>query len=232
LCLCVLKKYREPPTLPKIKKITKKANASHTIFLPPIKSMENNLPPIKSSNTNGVADSFRKRACATKIHGCRTPFPTRTSVVFAPAGSNPPHLTENKSTHLSRHASSSVMATAFTNQYSENLFGCFDDCGICVYGYFCTPCLVGQSVEEAGQGKCYDTAYQIICCMSIPYVGPFLAAQKIGEAINKVRSQLFTTSRLFETFPPFLPRHFSSLQHHFDPLQVDFDTLNVPIPFL
>jgi hypothetical protein len=90
----VLKKIEGNPYVPKIKKITKKANASH-----------------------------RKRACATKIHGCRTPFPTRTSVVFAPAGSNPPHLTENTSTHLSRHASSSVMATAFTNQYSENLFG-------------------------------------------------------------------------------------------------------------
>jgi|NorSeaMetagenome_1021524.scaffolds.fasta_scaffold24197_3 Cys-rich protein (TIGR01571 family) len=93
-----------------------------------------------------------------------------------------------------------MATTVFTTLYSENLFGCFDDFGICVYGYFCTPCLVGQSVEDAGQGKCFDIAYQISLCYLVPYCGPFLAMQRAGEAMNKVRSQPFATSRLLETF--------------------------------
>jgi len=78
-----------------------------------------------------------------------------------------------------------MATTVFTTLYSENLFGCFDDFGICVYGYFCTPCLVGQSVEDAGQGKCFDIAYQISLCYLVPYCGPFLAMQRAGEAMNK-----------------------------------------------
>ena len=93
-----------------------------------------------------------------------------------------------------------MATTVFTTLYSENLFGCFDDFGICVYGYFCTPCLVGQSVEDAGQGKCFDIAYQISLCYLVPYCGHFLAMQRAGEAMNKVRSQPFATSRLLETF--------------------------------
>eukprot|EP01043_Picozoa_sp_COSAG02_P063448 COSAG02_NODE_9001_length_2361_cov_3.831788_1_plen_310_part_00 len=31
-----------------------------------------------------------------------------------------------------------------------SLFGCFDDCGICLCGYFCYCCLAGQTHERAG----------------------------------------------------------------------------------
>jgi hypothetical protein len=42
------------------------------------------------------------------------------------------------------------MQPVFTNQYSETLFGCFDAPGVCVYGCFCTPCLIGQSTADGG----------------------------------------------------------------------------------
>jgi Cys-rich protein (TIGR01571 family) len=42
-------------------------------------------------------------------------------------------------------------------QGMEELFGCFDDCEVCLCGYCCTPCLAGQTHERAGleSGPCW-----------------------------------------------------------------------------
>mmetsp|Transcript_7051 Transcript_7051/g.23644 ORF Transcript_7051/g.23644 Transcript_7051/m.23644 type:complete len:141 (-) Transcript_7051:186-608(-) len=78
------------------------------------------------------------------------------------------------------------MATVpFTNQYSEDLFGCFDDINTCVYGFCCTPCLVGQSAEDANVGKCFDTACCLVAWNCIPYVGGCISACKTAEIMNK-----------------------------------------------
>ena len=124
-----------------------------------------------------------------------------------------------------------MATTVFTNLYSENLFGCLDDFGICVYGFFCTPCLVGQSVQDAGQGKCDEVAYTICVCYLVPYCGPFLAMQRAGEAINKVRSQPFATSRLLETFLNSSSAASLASRRLIELNLVDFDTPNAQIPF-
>jgi len=33
-------------------------------------------------------------------------------------------------------------------QWSTSLFGCFEDCGICLYGLFCLPCLFGHNAVK------------------------------------------------------------------------------------
>lgn len=39
-------------------------------------------------------------------------------------------------------------------QWSHSLFGCFDDCGICIIAYF-VPCVTfGQNAEAIGEGSC------------------------------------------------------------------------------
>jgi Cys-rich protein (TIGR01571 family) len=82
------------------------------------------------------------------------------------------------------------MATVpFTNQYSEDLFGCFDDINTCVYGFCCTPCLVGQSAEDANVGKCFDTACCLVAWNCIPYVGGCISACKTAEIMNKVSAK-------------------------------------------
>ncbi|CAF1201956.1 unnamed protein product [Rotaria sordida] len=32
--------------------------------------------------------------------------------------------------------------------WNSGLFNCFDDCGICLYGYCCAPCLFGENAEK------------------------------------------------------------------------------------
>lgn len=39
--------------------------------------------------------------------------------------------------------------------WKSGLFDCFSDCGTCIYGFFCTPCLYGQTTAEV-QGKMYN----------------------------------------------------------------------------
>ena len=98
------------------------------------------------------------------------------------AATSPSHV--SKVTILAKMA-----APAFTNQYSETLFGCFEDIPTCAYGFFCTPCLVGQSAEDANQGKCFDTTCCLLAWNCIPWCGGFIAACKTAEIMNKVSAK-------------------------------------------
>ena len=97
------------------------------------------------------------------------------------------------------------MATVqFTNQYSEDLFGCFDDINTCVYGFFCTPCLVGQSAEDSNVGKCFDTACCLVAWNLVPYVGGCISACKTAEIMNKVSAKL-ALPHISRSYLPCLP---------------------------
>lgn len=39
-------------------------------------------------------------------------------------------------------------------EFKHGLFGCFDNCGVCIMAYFC-PCLVfGKTAEKVGESCC------------------------------------------------------------------------------
>ncbi|CAF1413073.1 unnamed protein product [Rotaria sordida] len=40
------------------------------------------------------------------------------------------------------------------NDWTERLFGCFDDWGTCCYGCWCTPCLFGSNAEKLDDSDC------------------------------------------------------------------------------
>merc|ERR1711924_583589 len=48
--------------------------------------------------------------------------------------------------------------------WNQGLFGCFDDCGGCVYGYFCYPCQYGQVSEKVYGQSCIVGALGAWCC--------------------------------------------------------------------
>lgn len=108
-----------------------------------------------------------------------------------------------------------MTTVTFTNQYSEGLFGCFDDLNICLYGYFCTPCLVGRSAEDANVGKCFDTACCLVAWNFIPYVGSCIAACKTAEIMNKVCPK-FASARLLFSIISYLTH--KKCVHHFTKL--------------
>ncbi|CAF0779135.1 unnamed protein product [Adineta ricciae] len=39
-------------------------------------------------------------------------------------------------------------------EWNESLFGCFDNCGICLCGWCCTPCLFGRNAEKIDDSNC------------------------------------------------------------------------------
>ena len=46
-----------------------------------------------------------------------------------------------------------------SSHHSESLCGCFEDCGSCCYGYWCTPCLFGSNTEKIDGSNCV-----LMCC--------------------------------------------------------------------
>ncbi|CAF1395598.1 unnamed protein product [Rotaria sp. Silwood1] len=44
--------------------------------------------------------------------------------------------------------------------WNSGLFDCFNDCGICLYGYCCTPCLFGENAERIDGSSCCGS-----CCL-------------------------------------------------------------------
>jgi Cys-rich protein (TIGR01571 family) len=42
----------------------------------------------------------------------------------------------------------------------EKLFGCTKDCGICCYGFCCTPCLFGSNAKKIDDKNCV-----LMCCV-------------------------------------------------------------------
>ena len=57
-----------------------------------------------------------------------------------------------------QHGPGVVMQTVSMN---NELFGCFEDCADCAYGYFCFPCHLGSIAQRSGAGDCCLT-----CCVS------------------------------------------------------------------
>ena len=57
-----------------------------------------------------------------------------------------------------QHGPGVVMQTVSMN---NELFGCFEDCEDCLYGYFCFPCHLGSIAQRSGAGDCFLT-----CCIS------------------------------------------------------------------
>ena len=57
-----------------------------------------------------------------------------------------------------QHGPGVVMQTVSMN---NELFGCFEDCADCAYGYFCFPCHLGSIAQRSGAGDCFLT-----CCIS------------------------------------------------------------------
>ncbi len=47
----------------------------------------------------------------------------------------------------------------FFIDFIESLFGCFDDCEICLCGWCFTPCLFGQNAEKIDGSNCC-----LMCC--------------------------------------------------------------------
>ena len=69
-----------------------------------------------------------------------------------------------------------VMQKQFTNMYSEELCGCASDPQGAVMGLFCTPCVVGQIVADAGQGDCVQTAAMLSVAMALSSWVPCIMA--------------------------------------------------------
>ncbi|GMH40500.1 hypothetical protein BSKO_08404 [Bryopsis sp. KO-2023] len=71
---------------------------------------------------------------------------------------------------------------AAPNQWSTSLYGCFDDCGICLYGYCCLPCLYGDNVAKATGGGSCGPCCLYTCC---PGFACIFAGGKRTEIRNK-----------------------------------------------
>jgi len=56
-------------------------------------------------------------------------------------------------------------------EWQHGLFGCFDNCGLCVITYF-VPCLTaGKSAEKAGVGGCVPCGIASMCgCVGIYFM--------------------------------------------------------------
>ena len=61
-----------------------------------------------------------------------------------------------------------VPVKQFTNMYSEGLCDFPKDPPGSLYGFFCTPCLIGQIVADSSQGDCTQTAAILTCLSAIP----------------------------------------------------------------
>ncbi len=68
--------------------------------------------------------------------------------------------------------------------FIESLYGCFDDCGICLFGYCCTPCLFGQNAHQIDNSNCC-----LMCCgyslLSSCYLCCILHSSKRGALRQK-----------------------------------------------
>lgn len=61
------------------------------------------------------------------------------------------------------------------------VFNCFDDCGICVYTFFCPYCQLGQSLEDAGEQSCAVSCL-LSCCIPCWYP---IATSSQQETVDK-----------------------------------------------
>merc|ERR1712188_222043 len=50
------------------------------------------------------------------------------------------------------------------DDWQAGLFGCFDDIGVCCYGYCCGPCLYGDTNEILEKGSCMKAGALACCC--------------------------------------------------------------------
>ncbi|UJR32435.1 hypothetical protein I4U23_019897 [Adineta vaga] len=71
-----------------------------------------------------------------------------------------------------------------SNEWNESLFGCFDDCGSCLCGWCCTPCLFGKNAEKIDDSNCflwcciYMCLSDCACCWYPHYVKRQILRQK------------------------------------------------------
>lgn len=52
-----------------------------------------------------------------------------------------------------------VHFTFIFRYFVETLCGCTKDCGVCCYGYWCTPCLFGSNAKKLEDKNCF-----LMCC--------------------------------------------------------------------
>lgn len=57
-----------------------------------------------------------------------------------------------------------TMVAPNSGQWSTGMCGCFEDCGICCYGFFLLPCLYGQNVERLDKTGCCGSCCLYACC--------------------------------------------------------------------
>lgn len=64
-------------------------------------------------------------------------------------------------------------------EWSYGLFGCFDNCGLCIWSYFC-PCIVfGETAEKVGE-DCCKCGFCIMCP-----IGNIISWLKIREKVRE-----------------------------------------------
>ena len=64
-----------------------------------------------------------------------------------------------------------------SKEWNQGLCGCMDDCGICLCGSFCEPCLVVQNANNLGDSG-------PLCCLLylvVPCLPTFLLRQKAQD---------------------------------------------------
>ena len=69
------------------------------------------------------------------------------------------------------------------NEYEDGIFGCTKDCSICVYGWFCAPCLNGQNWAKSRNEDC--NIYH--CCMA---VHPFWVRKTVAKEKGEEKTDL------------------------------------------
>jgi len=80
----------------------------------------------------------------------------------------------------------SIVRDHASDWLAESLFGCFDDCGSCIYGCCCTPCLFGSNAEKIDGSNCilmccaYSLLMECYLCAVPHYIKRTALRQKYG----------------------------------------------------
>ncbi|KAK9823834.1 hypothetical protein WJX72_005813 [[Myrmecia] bisecta] len=56
------------------------------------------------------------------------------------------------------------MAAIQPSLWKGGLFGCFGDCGTCIYGFCCLPCMFGENSSKIRNSGCFGPCLLYYCC--------------------------------------------------------------------
>ncbi|CAF4438012.1 unnamed protein product [Rotaria socialis] len=72
------------------------------------------------------------------------------------------------------------------NDWNEDLCGCMNDGGTCLYGFCCTPCLFGANAEKISEKNCclMCCLYLVLGSVYLCWVPHYFERQKLREKYN------------------------------------------------